>query len=138
MAAITFGSVGDIIAVCQVIKTTIHALSTSRGSAAEYQSLTNSLWSLSQALESVKSLLEKSLPMQHRGRLNVALQNCIEYLDRELDRIQKFAFALRRAGSGNRTIDAFWKLRWQGHKVPLPRHQLLLRRVGITNNVRMI
>ena len=69
MASITFGSVGDIIAICQIITTTFRSLSESSGSAAEYRALIGELRSLSQALESVKALLEQGILRQHRGRL---------------------------------------------------------------------
>ena len=71
MASITFGSIGDLVATCQVIVNIVNALSASRGSAIEYQGLINELWSLAQALESVQSLLEHDLQLPHRGRLQI-------------------------------------------------------------------
>ena len=118
MASITFGSIGDLVATCQVIVNIVNALSASRGSAIEYQELITELWSLAQALESVKSLLEHDPQLPHRGRLGIALQNCRSCLERELNNIQKFSASLSR--KANRTTsarDAFWKTRWLGHKV---------------------
>ena len=120
MASVTFGSVGDIIAICQIITTAIKSLSTSRGSDVEYRGLINELWSLAQALESIKSLLEEDTQIKHRGRLRIALQNCRECLERELESIRKFSSSLGKVGSAKSARDAFWKTRWLGHKVLLP------------------
>lgn len=50
MASITFGSVGDIIAVAQIAGSIAKALSDARGSAKEYQDLIKELRSFDQAL----------------------------------------------------------------------------------------
>ena len=117
MATITFGSVGDIIALCQVITTIVRSLSSTQGSSAEYESLINSLWSLAQALECAKFLLEQNTPLQFRGRLGTVLQNCHACLDHELDRVRKYTGSLSSKGSGSRTKDTVRKIRWQSHKV---------------------
>ena len=122
MASVTFGSVGDIIAICQVISTTINALSASRGSAVEYQALLNELASLEQAVEAAKSLLEKpSAPqaslLQYEEQLGIALQSCRESLDHELAQIQKFSKSLGKSALTQSAKINFWKLRWLGHKV---------------------
>ena len=122
MSSITFGSVGDIIAICQVIVTTVTALSSSRGASVEYRALINELWGLAQALEATKSLLEQRSqllgpPLQSQGRLRIALQNCRECLERELESIQKFSTSMSNAGPTKSAKDAFWKVRWLGHKV---------------------
>ena len=120
MVSIAFGSVGDIIAICQVIAATVRSLSSTIGSSTEYESLINSLWSLAQALESVKSLIEQGSQLPHQGRLQTVLGNCHECLDRELDNIRIFAASLRSAGSSNRLKDAIMKIRWQGQKARSP------------------
>jgi hypothetical protein len=53
MASFTFGSVGDIIAICQIRQSTVSALNDARGSAAEYQVLGRSLANLFVILENV-------------------------------------------------------------------------------------
>lgn len=50
MSGITFGSVGDIIAVAQIASALALALNDSRGSAKEYQSLKKELQAFDQAL----------------------------------------------------------------------------------------
>ncbi|ORX97798.1 hypothetical protein BCR34DRAFT_456510, partial [Clohesyomyces aquaticus] len=47
---ITFGSVGDIISVCLLVKDLVDALDKARGSKAEYLSLTRELWILDRVL----------------------------------------------------------------------------------------
>ena len=117
MAAISFGSVGDIVAICEILVKTVNALSKSHGSAVDYQSLIGELWSLAQALEAVKSLLGREPQLHHRGRLEIALHNCQKCLERELDKIQKFETSLSGAVRNGIFKDVYWKLRWQTHKV---------------------
>lgn len=57
MSGITFGSVGDIIAVGQIALALAQALSSSRGSAKEYQSLVKELEKFDQALLQVSRRL---------------------------------------------------------------------------------
>lgn len=47
---VTFGSVGDIISVCLLVKDLVEALDKARGSKAEYQSAIRELWILDRAL----------------------------------------------------------------------------------------
>lgn len=47
---ITFGSVGDIIAICLLVKDCVDALSESRGAAASYQAVIRELYILEKAL----------------------------------------------------------------------------------------
>ena len=137
MASVTFGSVGDIITICQVITTTIKALSASRGSDVEYRGLINELWSLAQALESIKSLLEEDTEIKHRGRLRIALQNCRECLERELESIRKFSTSLGKVASTKSARDAFWRTRWLGHKVNLLHRAFqILRLASMTKGKR--
>jgi hypothetical protein len=46
----TFGSVGDIISICLIIKDLAVALDDSGGSSAEYRELRRELWALERAL----------------------------------------------------------------------------------------
>lgn len=55
MSGITFGSVGDIIAVGQIVWALAQALSNSRGSAKEYQGLVKELQMFDQALLQVSN-----------------------------------------------------------------------------------
>lgn len=53
---ITVGSVGDIIAICQLVKDCIDALSDSRGSTASYQAVIQQLYVLEKALPEIDLL----------------------------------------------------------------------------------
>lgn len=54
MSSVTFGSVGDIIAVCLLAKSIVEALDDSRGSSAEYQGLITEIRSLECSLLEVE------------------------------------------------------------------------------------
>lgn len=56
MSAITFGSVGDILAVGQIVLTLAQALSNNRGSAKEYQGLVVELHGFDKALLQVSHI----------------------------------------------------------------------------------
>ena len=116
MAALTFGSVGDIIALCEIVANVVEALSESRGSSAQYQELITELFSLSQALESVDELALVHHAIQNAGRLRNALGLCHKCLDVNLRTIQKYQRSLRAGGSGKSVTDVFRKLRWQSHQ----------------------
>lgn len=59
--SITFGSVGDIIAVGQIAFALAKALTDSRGSAKEYQDLVKELKTFDQALLQVRRRIGKSI-----------------------------------------------------------------------------
>ncbi|KAF3763114.1 hypothetical protein M406DRAFT_261991 [Cryphonectria parasitica EP155] len=61
MSSVTFGSVGDIITVCLLVKSIVDTLDKSRGSSAEYQGLISELRSLEKALLQPAELFTKSL-----------------------------------------------------------------------------
>lgn len=54
MSSVTFGSVGDIIAVCLLAKSIVEALDDSRGASAEYQGLITEIRSLECSLLEVE------------------------------------------------------------------------------------
>ena len=121
MASITFGSVGDVISICQIVIRTVTALSKSHGSAFEYRNLIDELYSLSQGLEAVKSLLEQdSAQTHHSGRLRAVLDACQRCLERELESIRRFESSLGWGASSKRRWsgkNVFRKLQWQSRKV---------------------
>src|SRR5947207_4507221 len=53
---ISFGSVGDIISVCLIVKDLVAALDDSRGSSTEYREVIRELWGLDRALLEVDLL----------------------------------------------------------------------------------
>jgi hypothetical protein len=60
-SGITFGSIGDIIAVGQIAVSLVKALSDTRGSAPEYQALVKELRGFDGALQQVSDFNIKSL-----------------------------------------------------------------------------
>ena len=114
---ITFGSVGDIISVCLVIKDLIKVLDDSRGSSNEYQAVIRELWSLDRAVLEVELLsrsCERTLELNALGQLarQSALQ-CKDCVEDFLARIAKYEQSLRAGGSSNSVRDAAKKLQWR-------------------------
>lgn len=112
---ITFGSVGDIIRVCLVIKDLVKVLDDSRGCSNEYQAVIRELWSLDRALLEVKLLsrsCQRTLELNPLGQLarQSALQcgNCVKDF---LARIAKYEKSLRAGGPSNSIRDIAKKLR---------------------------
>ena len=60
MAAITFGSFGDLVSLCSLIHQGFEAFSEANGAKAQYQSLMNEISNLSRAAESVKELINQN------------------------------------------------------------------------------
>ncbi|EAT78354.1 hypothetical protein SNOG_14117 [Parastagonospora nodorum SN15] len=78
---VTFGSVGDIISVCLLVKDLVDALDKARGSKAEYQSLIRELWILD------RSLLEIDLLARtHGGGATPELEALCETAKKAVDR----------------------------------------------------
>ena len=126
-AALTFGSVGDIIALCSVIQQGAEALSNSHGSKTQYQSIKREAWNLSRALLSVQSLLEQYPDLQRRGDLEKILADCHECLVRFLKRIEVYDCLDLSDDKQSAVQDlklAFTKLRWPAQQVFLARTML--------------
>lgn len=83
MSGITFGSVGDIIAVTQICISLAQALSDSRGSASAYQALVKELRTFDKALLQVVALwqnYEDSPELQELGAITrILLKNGERY-----------------------------------------------------------
>jgi len=81
---VTFGSVGDIISVCLLVKDLVDTLDKARGSQAEYQSLIRELWILD------RSLLEVDLLTRiHGGGATPELEALCETARRAVDRCRE-------------------------------------------------
>jgi hypothetical protein len=115
---ITFGSVGDIISVCLLVKDLVDALDKARGSKAEYQSLIRELWLLD------RTLLEIDLLTRIHGggatpelealckTARKAVDRCRELVSAFSTRVQKYQKSL-----GENATPAFikattMKMRW--------------------------
>ena len=114
--SVTFSSVGDIIAVCQLVTQAVKAISDSRGSSSEYRDLISLLSALVIALEHVRATIQRHSHILNLASLEEVLSECYRYLDNHLSLIQKYQFTLRKGGSGNPGRDIAAKLKWTGKK----------------------
>jgi hypothetical protein len=92
---ITFGSVGDIISVCLLVKDLVDALDDARGSKAEYQSLIRELWILD------RSLLEIDLLARTHGdgvtpELEALCETARKAVDRCRELVSAFSARIRK------------------------------------------
>jgi hypothetical protein len=114
---ITFGSVGDIISVCLIVKDLVDALDKSRGAAAEYQDIIRELWILDRALIQVSKLSNPSGGSIELhavcATLRQAVDNCRLSLDSFLQEMYKYVRCLGARGSGNAILDTTRRLQWK-------------------------
>jgi hypothetical protein len=115
-AAVTFGSVGDIITAVGVIKDLIVALSDSRGSSADYQRIISELTNLERILIHLDDLIKACenhpdyTALRDAARLE-ALENA-RLVEPFRGKLQKYSQSLRIGGSGNTAIDAYRKIHY--------------------------
>jgi len=116
MASFTFGSVGDIIAICQIVQSTVYALSDARGSAAEYQHLARSLANLSLVLLDIDQFSRSKKSVVNVAGLSQTLRDCLACLQDFNARIQKYSRALGARGPSKAIADVYRKIRWINEK----------------------
>ncbi len=114
---VTFGSVGDIISICIVIKDLIKALDESKGSSAQYQEVIRELWALDRVLLQVEllwsqceSTIELNALRETAHRMAAQCRQCMEVF---LDKIKNSGPSLRDGGSGSALKDATMKAKWR-------------------------
>ena len=116
-ANVTFGSVGDIISVCIVIKDLVKALDDSRGSSAEYQEIIRELSALDRVLLEVELLWTTCEPANDlnaiRETVHYKADQCRKSIQAFLKKVEKYGPNLRDGGSGSLVRDATMKVRWQ-------------------------
>lgn len=116
-ASVTFGSVGDILSVCIVIKDLVRALDESRGSSAEYQEVIRELWGLDRVLLEVELLwrtCESTAELNTlRETAHRMADQCRRSIEAFLKKVKKYRPSLRDGGSGSVVRDATMKIRWQ-------------------------
>lgn len=115
MSSFSFGSFGDIITICQLVKAGIDALDDSRGSAADYQTLKTLLSNLAYILFKIKALVETK-KIADADMLTRTLEDCFTTLKSFVAKIKKFDKNLGLDGSGNWFKDSYRKIRWPGMK----------------------
>lgn len=117
---ISFGSVGDIISICLIVKDLVAALDDSRGSASEYREVIRELWGLDRALLEVDLL---SRTHENTIELNAlcktaqeAAKSCRECIEEFTKKIKKYGSALGDGASKNVLHTTFMKIRWVSQK----------------------
>lgn len=109
---ITFGSVGDIIAVCLIVKDLVDALDNLRGSAAEYQEIIRELGNLEHALRQVEDLSRLFADSIEMTTLLLvaaqAVDNCKSTVNGFRDKIRKFDKSLAVNGTDNIARKVQW------------------------------
>jgi hypothetical protein len=117
---ITFGSIGDIISVCLIIKDLVAALDDSRGSTTEYREVIRELWVLDRALLEVNLL---SRTCDNTIELNAlcktarqAAENCRHSIESFSRKVRKYGSSLDEGGSKNVFRDTAMKIRWVSQK----------------------
>jgi hypothetical protein len=81
---VTFGSVGDIIAVCLLVKDCVDALSETRGSAAEYQAVVRELYILEKVLLEVGILSRTHATSPELNNLFASITTAIDQCRKSL------------------------------------------------------
>jgi hypothetical protein len=113
---ITFGSVGDIIAVGQLVKEVLDALSSSRGAAVQYQESKQELFGLSRALlEAELQFREYQHTPSLQGTCSAAYQcvaSCRRSLENFRQKITPYDKALCSASTSNALQKATRKVQW--------------------------
>lgn len=113
---VTFGSVGDIIAVVSIVKDLIEALDKSRGSAAEYQSLIRDLRLLGEVLSKIEEFSSTYETNHELAALYEVARRLVEPCRQAIEafgsRVRKYESTLGR-DNGNVAKATFAKLRWQ-------------------------
>ncbi|KAK5652284.1 hypothetical protein OQA88_10632 [Cercophora sp. LCS_1] len=114
--SITFGSVGDIISVSLLAKDLITALSSAKGSSAEYRAITRELHFLDQALLKVESLARTTQCCEVQALRQTAAQTverCRTSIKEFLEKIRKYDQCLANTGGGSVLKDAARKAQWK-------------------------
>jgi len=114
-AALTFGSVGDIIALCGLAVELSRALGSARGSAKEYQSLRKDLDQFVQVLVQVIATFQQFENSPSLDSLRHVTKSIVDECSDEIGQVlcglrDKYGDSLQRGGSGNRAKDAYRKL----------------------------
>ena len=113
-AAVTFGSIGDIIAVCQLAVQLGRALSDAAGSAIRYQELRADLNTFANILMQVVATYEQRDFSPYMIQLDVAtkevVDDCAVLIQEVLDRLQaRYGSSLAPSGTGSKMKDTYKK-----------------------------
>ena len=115
--SITFGSVGDIISVCLLVKDLIATLDESRGSASEYQNLVHDLRNLDHALQELDHLgriCDHSSDYAALGAMAKQQgKDCRGLLEDCYEKVKTYNKHLDGSGESHVLADTYWKLHWR-------------------------
>ena len=118
--SITFGSVGDIISICNLIKGLVTSLDDSRGSSAEYQAVIRELHSLDHALLEVEIVFLSNQGSEEMFSLQLTVlgiaAQCEKCITAFREEIKCYKRTLQPRGSGSVLKDSMMKLRWPSEK----------------------
>lgn len=116
MTSVTFGSVGDILAVCLLVKDLIRALDDCRGSADEYQEVIRELEMLDRVLTQVHSLSQTQGRSVELNAVFLVAQHAAEACRKRIEAfhnsIKKFDASLGSGASRASCRAAAMKIRW--------------------------
>ncbi|EON68350.1 hypothetical protein W97_07608 [Coniosporium apollinis CBS 100218] len=114
---VTFGSVGDIIAVCLLVKDLVEALDKRHGSSAEYKAVKGELWVLERTLLEVERASRKfgSTPELNATceTTRHAVENCQVSVAAFSAKLKKYARTLGSGIPANPVSTVAAKVRWQ-------------------------
>jgi hypothetical protein len=141
---ITFGSVGDIIAVCLLVKDLVDALDKSRGSKADYHLLTRELWILD------RILLEIDLFARSHGAgstpeiealcvtASKAVDRCKELVNDFSKRLKTYQSSFAEGGPATNLLkETAMKLRWRvSEKEEVEKFRVAI--AGTSSNLQML
>ena len=114
---VTIGSVGDIIAVCQLVRELALALNSLRGSSHDFRELVKQLHAFNSVLEEADSLVKRHENSPglgaFRASTNRVATDCRDSVVSFLGRIKKYQRSLQEGGSGNRALDGVRRVQWK-------------------------
>ncbi|KAL9034434.1 MAG: hypothetical protein Q9214_007042 [Letrouitia sp. 1 TL-2023] len=109
--SINFGfSVGDVIAIVGVVKTSIRAFNETKGSSTTFQRLIQELHNLEDSLEAVEAVQAESLNGRRADAIQRAIKRCHQCLDVFVRDIAKYQPWLRPKSTGIRATAG--KIKW--------------------------
>ena len=110
-------SIGDVVALCSVVKDIIQTIDDIKGSSSEYQDITRKSWAFVRVLQEVErfcGITKGSAPL---SGLCLSVGCIIDHAQQSVDAYQKvvkkFAPSLCEGGSGNKIRDARMKILWR-------------------------
>ncbi|GAB1314797.1 hypothetical protein MFIFM68171_05007 [Madurella fahalii] len=115
--SLSFGAVGDIIAICGLVKGIAAALDDARGSAKHYRDLIEHLHIIARTITEIDRVFQHQSRTSGLDSLHSLAVRTAEQISETLGafnaKIKKFHPSLSQSGSGNRFRDAARKVQWK-------------------------